>query len=478
MALTEEEILKCIELFNKYSDSNVPLVYDINTKALVNEAYAKFSYDRVKNSTMGANDTYSLRCINFVKNLWKLLMKWLLDWIIPAPVLPPLLDRDGNEYTTVTIGTQEWIVENFKSTKYADGSPINNVTIDGVYYGGWFLPSKDELNLMQTNLAAHLVGNFVAVGYWSSSEYALDAINGAYMQYVGGSGNSFVVQKRHAGSNYAVRACRTFNSSVIYNIRDRGPANGWIFNIISLGGGVYKYYEAAEFNQIEGIKWSSTLSTVGTSTGIGTGLSNTNAIVAKGYTESAGNYAASYTYGTGWTGATEGAYCWYNNDETTYKNTYGALYNWHATSNLAYLERNGIQEIGWRVPNEDDVLELFHFLDPAWEDNGVSPIGGYLKEIGITHWNAPNVGATNSSGFTAIGAGVREYSNGLFLGLKSAGAFWSSTGLDSTNGLDYTVSSSSAAVGAHAGGYSKKEGMSVRLVRGSAPQSRILILHQ
>lgn len=118
--------------------------------------------------------------------------------------------------------------------------------------------------------------------------------------------------------------------------------------------------------------------------------------------------------GNDWMNATSAGYCWYINDESTYGNVYGALYNYAA------VETGKLCPTGWRVPNDYDWNVLTDFL------GGKSKAGGKLKESDIDHWSYPNSDATNSSGFTALPGGTRNGYTGEFVGIFQYAFWWTS----------------------------------------------------
>jgi uncharacterized protein (TIGR02145 family) len=111
------------------------------------------------------------------------------------------------------------------------------------------------------------------------------------------------------------------------------------------------------------------------------------------------------------------AYCFFNNDSYS-SATQGALYNWYT------VNTNKLCPSGWHVPSDAEWTILITYL------GGESVAGGKLKEIGTTHWNAPNTGATNESGFTALPVGWRNEDapwTGKFEGIGYSCLLWSST---------------------------------------------------
>ncbi len=151
-----------------------------------------------------------------------------------------------------------------------------------------------------------------------------------------------------------------------------------------------------------------------------------------------------------WAKDTTPGYCWYN-DSIQYKIPYGALYNWYAVNTGKLCPK------GWHMPDTAEWRILVNYL------GGDSIAGGKMKETGTTYWKSPNTGATNSSGFYALGAGHRGYSSGLFSHMGIFSVWWSYNDYNMT--LSWFCELSWGNSDAFVSSLLKEEGISVRCLK-------------
>jgi uncharacterized protein (TIGR02145 family) len=120
------------------------------------------------------------------------------------------------------------------------------------------------------------------------------------------------------------------------------------------------------------------------------------------------------TNNAAWSSLLTPGYCWYDNDEITYGETYGVLYNWYAANTGKLCPTD------WHVPTDAEWLTLTTYL------GGEDIAGGKLKEAGTAHWISPNTGANDEVGFKALPGGHRG-SDGVFEYLQYRVYWWSSS---------------------------------------------------
>lgn len=128
-----------------------------------------------------------------------------------------------------------------------------------------------------------------------------------------------------------------------------------------------------------------------------------------------------------WTGLSTGAWTNYNND-ALYDGQYGKIYSWYAM-----IDPRNVCPTGWHVPTDADwqALELVagvpdSLLDHTGPRGGARNAGGRLKALGL--WESPNLGATDSLGFSAYPGGFRN-SSGTFGQEGEVAIWWTATGM-------------------------------------------------
>ena len=140
--------------------------------------------------------------------------------------------------------------------------------------------------------------------------------------------------------------------------------------------------------------------------------------------------------------------CWVYEGIDGYAETYGYLYSWEEAQNVC--------PEGWRLPTDAEFVTLWGFLGETDTD------GGKLKETGTDHWDSPNEGATNSSGFTALGSGTTgDNEDEFFLGLITY--FWTSEDYNDKIGTSWALYSAMEEFNRY--GVPKVDGVSVRCLK-------------
>ncbi len=156
------------------------------------------------------------------------------------------------------------------------------------------------------------------------------------------------------------------------------------------------------------------------------------------------------TDSTAWRYLTYGGYCNYNNDADNVA-TYGRLYNW-----LAVDDSRNVAPSGWHVPTLAEWQTLADYLGFYYV------AGGKMKEAGSTHWQAPNAGATNESGFSGLPGGLRDAA-GRSTYMGSRAYFWCSTVKTGYTAYSYNLNHLDSATYSVAN--VKESGLSIRCVR-------------
>ncbi len=115
-----------------------------------------------------------------------------------------------------------------------------------------------------------------------------------------------------------------------------------------------------------------------------------------------------------WDSRTTPAWCWFNNSGSN-NIPHGKLYNWYA------VDDTELCPIGWRVPSDTDFNTLGAIL------GGLDMAGGKLKQEGLSTWQSPNTGATNESGFNAVGSGGRVFQGAFSQFFGYSAQFWTTS---------------------------------------------------
>lgn len=396
-----------------------------------------------------------------------------------------LQDKDGNYYTVVTIGTQEWLVENLHTTTYADGTAIPNVDnavlwaadTDGAYcwydndqatnedvYGALynFEAVNNEHGLVYLERGGirdlgwripTITDWYTLCSYISGADYVPLNSAGGHLKEIGtehwvapntDATDTYGFTGRPSGQRLPSGTFMHLNSFAYFQSRTEYGVEGssnyrYFARLDTDSASLYAYFSTKTtgysvrcmrditpvLRDFDGNSYTTVI--IGTQEWTVENLQTTH------YAD--GTVVSNITDNATWEVDTYGAYAWYDNDRATYGDTYGALYNWYAVNSsheLAYFQKNGIKESGWRIPTKTDFDILMAYL------GGTDGAGDKLKEEGTTHWDTLVPTATDDYGFTMLPSG-RRFQTGSFSLLTTYGVLWTNTPAAAGYAYDVTM---------------------------------------
>jgi uncharacterized protein (TIGR02145 family) len=150
-----------------------------------------------------------------------------------------------------------------------------------------------------------------------------------------------------------------------------------------------------------------------------------------------------------WSSTSSGAWSYYS-DAPSFNCPFGKLYNWYAVN-----DGRGLCPVGWHVPTEEEYNFLFNYL------GGSLMAFNALRSVSTAYWSGSNSLSTNSSGYSALGAGFR-WSNGEYMDYQDWGLYWTSTSLNDEAFLQMLTSLPASILSDYR---DKNVGSSVRCIR-------------
>ncbi len=167
------------------------------------------------------------------------------------------------------------------------------------------------------------------------------------------------------------------------------------------------------------------------------------------------------------------AYCWHDNVSTANVARYGCLYSWATAMNGENSSSTnpstvqGVCPTGWHLPSDAEWKQLEMHLGMSQADANASGWRGNdegckMKETGTSHWQSPNYGASNASGFTALPCGCRHY-DGSYGILGCYTDFWSASDKEDWSAWSRKLSYNNTGISRT--DLDKRSGFSVRCVR-------------